>query len=66
MRKAKRLKNKRFIKAEIDLFCQNAHDVLTRIHERCEQKKLKKQQRKSYNLLSPILLLFFILFPGNL
>jgi hypothetical protein len=64
MRKAKRLKNKQFRKSEINLFCQNAQDVLTKIHERCEQKKLKKQQRKSYNLLSLIFL--FISFTGNL
>jgi hypothetical protein len=47
MTKLKRFKNKNLLDAKIETFCQSVEEVLTKIYDRCELKKAKKQRKKS-------------------
>ncbi len=54
MRKPKRFKNKHLTDTEIELFCQSAKEVLTKIHDRHDPEKIKEKKEEEADDLSPI------------
>ncbi len=54
MRKPNRSKNKHLTETEIELFCQSAKEVLTKIHDRHDSKKIKEKKEEEADDLSPM------------
>ncbi len=46
MREPKRFKNKHLAETEIELFCQSAKEVLTKIQDRRDPKKIKEKKEE--------------------